>query len=96
MNLSRGLMNDLDTRSLIQNNVSGRCRLSLHLVPTKRKRPDNRGKFSTSALQGRCSLCRYKTTWRSSKCEDDENLGKTILMCNPKSKRMCFVTHVEI
>ena len=59
MNLSRGLMNDLDTRSLIQNNVSGRCRLSLHLVPTKRKRPDNRGKFSTSTLQGRCSLCIY-------------------------------------
>ena len=48
-----------------------------------------------NALQGRCSLCRYKATWCCSKCEYHESLGNTMFLCNPKSKRTCFATHVK-
>ena len=92
----RKLMNDLGTSPLIQNDGSSRCGLSIHLTPTKRKRKDKKGKISENSFQGRCSLCGSKTTWCCSKCEDDESLGKSIFICHPKSKRMCFAEHVEI
>ena len=92
---SRILINDLGTSPLIQNDGSSRCGLLIHLTPTKRKRKEKKGKISENSFQGRCSLCGCKTTWCCSKCEDDESLGKSIFICHPKSKRMCFAEHVE-
>ena len=92
-NMSEGLPNI--RQRLIKNDGSGRCGLSIHLTPTKRKRTDNKGKVSTNALQGRCKICSHKTTMCCSKCEDDDNIEKAVVLCNPKTNRMCFATHVE-
>ena len=93
---SRILINDLGTSPLIQNDGSSRCGLLIHLTPTKRKRINKKGKTSVIAFQGRCTLCGTKTTWCCSKCEYDESLGKSIFICHPKSKRMCFAEYIEI
>ena len=91
----RKLNIDLELSPLIKNDGSGRCGLSMHLTPTKRKRINNKGKLSTNVLQGRCKIYSHKTTMCCSKCEDDDNIEKTVFLCSPKSNRMCFAIHVK-
>ena len=91
----RRLNIDLELSPLIKNDGSGRCGVSIHLTPTKRKRISNKGKVSTNALQGRCKICSHKTIMCCSKCEDDDNIEKAVFLCNPKTNRMCFATHVK-
>ena len=91
----RKLNIDLKLSSLIKNDGTCRCELSIHLTHTKRKIISNKGKVSTNALQGRCKICSHKTTMCCSKCEDDDNIEKAVFLCNPKTNIMCFATHVE-
>ena len=85
----------MDLSLLIKNNRSGRCGSSIYLTPTKRKRIECIGKVLSDALQARCNICSKKTTWCCSKCEDDDNLEKSMSLCSPKSKRMYFAVHVK-
>ena len=74
----RRLNIDLELSPLIKNDGSGRCGLSIHLTPTKRKIISNQGKVTSNAFQGRCNICASKTTMCCSKYEDDDNIEKDI------------------
>ena len=50
-NSRRTIINDLDLSPLIKNDGSGRCGLSIHLRPIKRKRIDCSGKVSSNIRQ---------------------------------------------
>ena len=91
---SRMLINDLGTSPLIQNDVSGRCGLSIYLTPTKRKIHDNRGNYSANILQRRCSLCRFKTAWCCNKCKDDVCLRNSIF-CVIQNQRKSALQHMS-
>ena len=71
------------------------CPFTSHLLNEKEQTTNNKGKVSTNALQGRCKICSHKTTMCCSKCEDDDDIEKAVFLCNPKTNRMCFATHVE-
>ena len=77
-NPRRKIINDLNSSPLINNDGSGRCGLSIYLTPTKRKIINVSGKVSYNALQRRCNICFKKTTLCCSKCEDDDDLEKSI------------------
>ena len=68
--LRRKVINNLVSNPLRTYYLSDRCELSIHQTHTKRKRTDNKDIVSSNVLLVRCYLCRLKTAWWCSKCEE--------------------------
>lgn len=71
-----------------------------HVTPTKRKRKLHDGTDTRHLLQGRCVVCRAKTSGQCSQCNDDYG-GKvqncrvrTPWICDSRTRRPCFATHM--
>lgn len=71
------MINNLVSNPLITYYLSDMYELSIHQTHTKRKRIDNKDRVSSNVLLVRCHLCRLKTAWWCSKCEDDVWLEKS-------------------
>ena len=66
-----------------------RSGLHIHLTPTKRKR-----KGTQAQHQGRCKICKFKTSEMCSFCKDES--GIECWLCHSKTGRGCFAEHVSI
>jgi hypothetical protein len=85
-----------------------RSGIAAHLTPTKNKRrrrenmedgENNSKRFSNTTYmqQGRCIVCKMKTTQVCSQCQDenmDENSAHEPWICKPTTFRACFATHM--
>jgi Transposase IS4 len=54
---------------------------------TRKRKNDNH------VHQGRCLVCKVKTSYVCAKCVDDDNAIRQPWVCNPETGRMCFATH---
>mmetsp|Transcript_35120 Transcript_35120/g.52203 ORF Transcript_35120/g.52203 Transcript_35120/m.52203 type:complete len:141 (+) Transcript_35120:1039-1461(+) len=71
-----------------------RSGIQAHLTPTKkRQRPRGSAVLSRNSLQGKCRVCRRKTTHECSVCVD-ENSTESAWICHTKTRRTCFDTHL--
>ena len=69
-----------------------------HLTPTREKKRKTDGTESTHTRQGRCLICKRKTTYLCNICNDkvQSEGGKLPWYCHEKNgHRECFTTHIE-
>jgi hypothetical protein len=66
---------------------------SIHLTPTKSKR-SCKGVPTRYAQQGKCQVCKRKTTHICSECID-ASIGKVVWLCHTKTLKCCFDEHLE-
>jgi hypothetical protein len=50
-------------------------------------------KNSNHVHQGRCNVCKVKSSYVCSACAEDGNSVRQPWICNPETGRMCFATH---
>jgi len=74
--------------------AQGRSGVDIHLTPTKRMRKDKNGTLTRYRRQGRCRVCKMKTTSVCLVCEEDPNLQNESWICHSKEGRGCFSTHL--
>jgi hypothetical protein len=89
--------NSLGSPELITAEGHLRSGISAHLTPTKRKRRTKAGANTMYMKQGRCHVCRMKTTQVCSECQDtniDDIMAPEIWICKPTTFRTCFATHM--
>ena len=80
---------------LVSCDGSIRSGLGIHLTPTKKKRKV-KGKEVTQLKQGFCKVCKRKTKYTCSKCEElQENEEKETFICHPSTNRDCFFQHIQ-
>ncbi|KAG7336612.1 hydrolase [Nitzschia inconspicua] len=75
------------------NKLDGTPRMGTHahLTPTKRKR-----KGTSFALQGNCRVCRKKTKYLCSCCQDEAvATSKETWICSTEKGRLCFSRHLQ-
>ena len=97
-NLAEELIdNEFDGRvtrsSPSRNSVTGgdgriRRGVHIHLTPTKKRRKNKPNQLA----QGRCKICGNKSSNMCSLCQDN---GKSVFLCDTRSGRSCFATHIE-
>ena len=73
-----------------------RCGVSAHLTPTKRKKRKKDGTITPYTLQGRCKVCRDKTTFICSMCKDINNSADDTWLCWTNKGKMCFSQHMQV
>ncbi len=71
-----------------------RASVSAHLTPTKRRIKDKEGCLTPHSFQGRCRVCKKKTTYQCSVCKDDPDIHDEGWICHTKKGKMCFPTHI--
>jgi hypothetical protein len=71
-----------------------RAGVSAHLTPTKRRIKDKEGCLTPNSFQGRCRVCKKKTTYQCSVCKDDPDIHDEGWICHTKKGQMCFPTHI--
>jgi Transposase IS4 len=64
-----------------------------HLTPTKIRRNDKNDR-GTHSFQGRCRVCKLKTTYQCSVCRDDPNIKDQGWLCHTKNGKTCFPEHL--
>jgi hypothetical protein len=74
--------------------AQGRSGVDIHLTPTKRMRRDREGTPNRHRRQGRCRVCKRKTSFNCLTCEGDPNLENGSWICHSKEGRGCFSTHL--
>ena len=80
---------------LVSCDGSIRSCLCKHLTPTKKKRKVH-GKEVTQMKQGYCKVCKRKTKYTCSKCEElQDNDEKVTFICHTSTKRDCFFKHIR-
>ena len=57
------------------------------------RRCTKRRKNTNHVHQGRCMVCKIKTSYICAACMDDEDNPKQPWVCNSETGRMCFATH---
>jgi hypothetical protein len=84
-------------RMMMSNNGLPTCGYGPHITPTKRRRI-NKGVVTKSLHQGKCRVCKKKTTFVCSVCkeenEDNAQHGKETWICMNKQGQTCFSDHV--
>lgn len=68
-----------------------RSGIDLHLTPTKLRRTSN-GHVTSNLQQGRCRVCKAKTTKECSECRDNHICG---WICDTKKGQSCFAIHLN-
>jgi hypothetical protein len=68
---------------------------SIHLTPTKRKRKNKDGDFTSYTFQGRCMVCKQKTRFQCSRCKDEATDKDEGWLCHTVNGKMCFVEHLR-
>ena len=71
-------------------NGAPRCGIYLHATPTKNRSKKRDGKETKYLLQGKCKVCRKKTTPVCSDCADIDAFKNEMWVCHPKTKCYCF------
>jgi Transposase IS4 len=77
-------------------NGQPRSGIGIHLTPTKKKRRTKDGDFKSGLRQGRCLVCRRKTTMVCSQCKDMDLDGPEAWLCATRTGRACFPTHSSL
>ena len=70
--------------------ISPRAGIGAHLTPTKLRLKNN----PTHSKQGLCRVCKKKTTFCCSLCQDDPTIIDEGWLCYTKSSKTCFLKHV--
>jgi hypothetical protein len=78
--------------SLIGEDGLVRSGLSAHLTPTKRRKLDSDGNPTNHHWQGKCNVCKKKSTQMCSVCGDN---GKTVYICGTRKGQVCFAEHMQ-
>ena len=81
-----------DRALLIREDGLPRSGLSAHLTPTKRRKVDPAGNQTKHHWQGRCNVCKLKSTQLCSVCSDN---GKTVYICGTRKGQICFAEHMQ-
>jgi hypothetical protein len=71
-----------------------KCGIDAHLTPTKLKRKDRDGNCTPYGRQGRCRVCKEKTTYHCSMCREDPDITDLGWICHTKKGKTCFPTHL--
>ena len=71
--------------------VKPRSGIGAHITPTKLRLNDK----STHSKQGRCRVCKQKTTYCCSVCNDDINTNDEGWICHTKLGKSCFPEHLR-
>jgi Transposase IS4 len=71
-----------------------RSGVDAHLTPTKMRINDKNNK-GTHSRQGRCRVCKLKTTYQCSLCRDDPDTKDHGWLCHTKNGKTCFPQHLE-
>ena len=74
-----------------------RAGTGIHITPTKRKRRNKEGEYTSNTFQGRCLVCSEKTIYQCSKCVDDAlavDKERVAYVCFTNTGKMCFMNHV--
>jgi hypothetical protein len=77
-------------------NVQPRSGVGVHLTPTKKKRRTSKGEVQSGLRQGRCMICRRKSTLTCSQCKDVDPEGPEPWLCTTRIGRTCFPTHFAL
>ena len=80
---------------LVDQTGAPRAGVNAHLTPTKRKRKNKDGQELSYSLQGRCKVCKSKTTYVCSQCKDDNPNGTEPWLCHSNKGKMCFANHMR-
>jgi hypothetical protein len=65
-----------------------------HLTPTKKRRK-SKGVYTKHREQGNCRVCKRRTTYICSVCEDDPANGPEPWLCHTERGNMCFSNHMQ-
>jgi hypothetical protein len=81
-------------RMMTTNNGLPTCGYGPHITPTKRRRI-SKGVVTKSLHQGKCRVCKMKTTFVCSICkEENGGNGQEAWICMNKQGQTCFSDHV--
>ena len=85
--------------SLTDNCGRVRCGVDHHVTPTKRKKKKRNGDVTNHSMQGHCVICKKKTRFLCSTCNDEREkgvVGKSPWICHAETGRDCFKSHTEL
>jgi hypothetical protein len=86
---------DSDSPALSRSTGEPRSGLYAHLTPTKKRRKNKDGSFSSNRLQGRCLVCSKKTTYVCSVCKDEETPhSREPWVCYTTKGKLCYANHM--
>ena len=86
------LRHELNLSLLIREDGLPRSGLSAHLTPNKRRKLDREGNPTSHHWQGKCNVCKKKSTLLCSVCSDNE---KTVYICGTRKGKICFAEHMK-